>query len=204
VRARARTLFHPGESRIAYPAAIRRLYIRFSSPLVSPSLLYALVFVTRALFLFVLPGGTIASSSPFSNFSPGSVYRSSSFSPSVSSPVSFFLSFFFSSSSLPLFFLLRRQSPDALLSFFAVSHTRNARAPTIVLSLLLAPTFLSVGWLAFGVFNLPPSHKQPLHRRHQASVSVGSASGPFVPSRSLDSSRVPRAPHGCSVPLSRS
>lgn len=32
VRARARTLFHPGESRIAYPAAIRRLYIRrFSS-----------------------------------------------------------------------------------------------------------------------------------------------------------------------------
>lgn len=146
MRARARTLFHPGESRIAYPAAIRRLYIRFSSPLVSPSLLYALVFVTRALFLFVLPGGTIASSSPFSNFSPGSVYRSSSFSPSVSSPVSFFLSFFFSSSSLPLFFLLRRQSPDALLSFFAVSHTRNARALSFSPSCSLPLSSLSVGW----------------------------------------------------------
>ena len=59
------------------------------------------------------------------------------------------------------------ESPRRFISLFATSHTQNAQAPAIVSlppvrshSLFLS---LSVGWLAFGVFNLPPSHKHPLY-----------------------------------------
>jgi hypothetical protein len=146
VRARARTLFHPGESRIAYPAAIRRLYIRFSS-LVSPSILYALVFVTRALFLFVLHGGTIASSSPFFNFSP--VFRL---------PVVFFLSIgflpgFLFPLFLLLFFLSARFSSFAaslptLFFLFSLSVTleTHERRLSFSPSCSLPLSSLSVGW----------------------------------------------------------
>ena len=155
MRARAHAL---PPRRVAHrvPAAIRRLYIRFlPSPLLLRS--YARTSSLRTLLLFVPPGGTVASSS---------------FSPSISSPVSFhpsFSSFSSSSSCYSLLFFsslsLLRQSPSVSLSLLAVSHTRNARAPAIGFS----PSFslplpsLSVGRRSACLTSRRPTTR-PLHQ----------------------------------------
>lgn len=79
-----------------------------------------------------------------------------SFSSSSSSYSSYSLLFF-----LSLFLSLLRQSPWVSFSFRRQSHSKRTSAGYRFLSLLLAPTSLSVGWPAFGVFNLPPSHHAP-------------------------------------------
>lgn len=144
---RTRALFHPDESRITYPT----LYAASLYPFLpcSPLLRLFLLSVTHCISLFVLPARiSVRLLRP--------AFHSASFHVPgfpFSSPVSPFCPFFSSSSSSSFLSLLRR----------AVSHTRNARAPAIVL--FLSPSRLDIPSLSgrppFGVFNLPPSHNAP-------------------------------------------
>lgn len=161
-RARARSFFHPGESRIAYLSLYTLpLYIRFS---LAPPLPH-------------LPLRTLH----FSLFSP-----TGRLAPSLSRfPLRLLLVFFFSAGFFLLVFCSSFSQPSVTLG------NARAPTIAVSLLLAFVSFSLYSRRPPFGAFNLPPSHYVPpsapplgrcLRPEHERPIrSVSFASAPFVP-----------------------
>ena len=202
--ARARTLFHPGESRIAYPPP---LYPFLVSCLSLSSPLRFRRSRSAVIFLFVLlPDGTIpaSSSSSFSIFT-ALRYRSCWFS--FFSSLLDFVFFFHPLLLLLLFlFLVRHPNlPGALFLFSPPVTLKTHKRRLSFLSLLFAPTLsfslsLSVGWRSACLTSRrPTSTPSTVPPTPTGFCLRWERDGPFVPSRSLGSSRA-RCAHCRAVP----